>query len=97
MATATTLSRSVASIATYAAGRSAATSDGGSDDHLSLVAGITQIQIEELKRHGVDTVAALAAMPLPLTWKPSRGTAPSYERIREQARIQIAGRNTGKS
>src|SRR5208282_4247757 len=32
------------------------------DDHLSLVAGITKVNIDELKRHGVDTVAALAAM-----------------------------------
>ena len=67
------------------------------DDHLSLVANITKIQIEELKQRGVDTVAALAEMPLPLAWKPSRGTAPSYERICEQARIQIAGRNTGRT
>jgi uncharacterized protein len=67
------------------------------DDHLSLVAGITKIQIEQLKLQGIDTVAALAEMPLPLAWKPSRGTATSYERIREQAQIQIAGRNTGRT
>jgi uncharacterized protein len=41
------------------------------DDHLSLVAGATKVQIEELERQGVDTVVALAAMPLPLAWKPS--------------------------
>ena len=35
-------------------------------------------------------------MPLPLAWKPSRGAAPSYERIREQARIQVDGRDAGK-
>jgi uncharacterized protein len=66
------------------------------DDHLSLVARATKVQIEELKRQGVDTVAALAAMPLPLDWKPTRGAAASYQRIREQARIQIAGRQAGK-
>ena len=66
------------------------------DDHLSLVAGITKLQIEELRRRGVETVAALAAMPLPLAWKPSRGAAQSYERIREQARIQVEGRKAGK-
>jgi uncharacterized protein len=66
------------------------------DDHLSLVAGATKVQIEELKRQGVDTVAALAAMPLPLDWKPSRGATTSYERIREQALIQVAGRKAGK-
>jgi uncharacterized protein len=66
------------------------------DDHLSLVAGATKVQIEGPKRQGIDTVAALAAMPLPLVWKPSRGATTSYERIREQARIQVAGRKAGK-
>ena len=56
------------------------------DDHLSLVAGAAKLQIEELRRHGIETVAALAAMPLPLAWKPSRGAAQSYARLREQAR-----------
>ena len=66
------------------------------DDHLSLVAGAAKLQIEELRRHGIETVAALAAMPLPLAWKPSRGAAQSYERLREQARIQVRGRDAGK-
>jgi hypothetical protein len=35
-------------------------------------------------------------MPLPLAWKPDRGSAASYERIREQARIQLQGRVEGK-
>ncbi len=35
-------------------------------------------------------------MPLPLSWKPERGSAPAYERVREQARIQIEGRAAGK-
>ncbi|MER8472752.1 TM0106 family RecB-like putative nuclease [Mesorhizobium sp. M1328] len=65
------------------------------DDHLSLVAGATKVQIEELKRHGVRTVASLGAMPSPLPWKPSRGARFSYERIREQARLQVAGREAG--
>src|SRR5208283_643305 len=34
------------------------------DDHLSLVAGVTKMQIEELKRQGVDTAAVLATMPV---------------------------------
>ena len=62
------------------------------DDHLSLVAGISKVQIDELKRQGIETAANLAAMPLPLAWKPTRGAAYSYERIREQARIQVEGR-----
>ena len=62
------------------------------DDHLSLVAGISKVQIDELKRQGIESAANLAAMPLPLAWKPTRGAAHSYERIREQARIQVEGR-----
>lgn len=40
------------------------------DDHLCLVAGISKVQINELKQRAVATVASLAAMPLPLGWKP---------------------------
>ena len=65
------------------------------DDHLSLVAGITKVNIDELKRHGVETVAALAAMTSPMPWKPRRGAAQTYSRVREQARIQVEGREAG--
>ena len=65
------------------------------DDHLSLVAGISKVQIAELKRQGIETAANLAVMPLPLAWKPTRGAAYSYERVREQARIQMEGRAAG--
>lgn len=66
------------------------------DDHLSLVASISKSQIGELNRHDVTTTAELAAIPLPITWKPERGAVPAYERIREQARIQMQGRTEGK-
>jgi uncharacterized protein len=65
------------------------------DDHLCLVAGISKSQICELKRHGITTTANLATMPLPLPWKPDRGAVQSYEKVREQARIQVAGRVAG--
>jgi uncharacterized protein len=66
------------------------------DDHLSLVAGISKSQISELERRSVETTAALAALPLPLQWRPERGAAKSFEKIREQARIQVEGRTSGK-
>lgn len=66
------------------------------DDHLSFVAGITKGQIEELKQHEVSTLAALAAVPLPWPWRPSHGARSSYERVREQARIQLMGRQSGQ-
>jgi predicted RecB family nuclease len=62
------------------------------DDHLTLVAGISKSQIAELRRHDVATVAALAAVPLPLPWKPDRGAVQSFVRIREQARVQVQSR-----
>ena len=37
----------------------------------------------------------LAAMPIPLTFKPSRGSASALERVREQARIQVEGKAAG--
>lgn len=66
------------------------------DDHLSFVAGITKIQIVQLRKWGIETLATLAAMELPLRQKPERGRIDSYERIREQARLQFQYRNTGK-
>lgn len=66
------------------------------DDHLCLVAGVTKIQMGELRAREVSTLAALSQMPLPLQWKPDRGVAASYVRIREQARIQVQGRVEGK-
>jgi predicted RecB family nuclease len=65
------------------------------DDHLCLVAGISKLQINELKSRSVTTTAALASMPLPLQWKPERGSAQTYERIREQARLQFEARTKG--
>ncbi len=65
------------------------------DDHLCLVAGISKLQINELKQRGIATVKGLAAIPLPLDWKPNRGSADAYIRIREQARIVVEARETG--
>lgn len=65
------------------------------DDHLSLVAGISKLQITELDAHDVRTVEQLASMALPLSWKPDRGSAETYTRIREQARIQVESREAG--
>ena len=63
-----------------------------SDDHLSLVAGISRLQIDELSTRGVATMETLARTPLPLPWRPRRGAPASYERAREQARVQVEGR-----
>ncbi len=65
------------------------------DDHLSLVAGISRLQSRELQVAGVSTLAQLGALPLPLQFTPRRGAVETYVRVREQARLQVAGRNQG--
>jgi uncharacterized protein len=67
------------------------------DDHLSLVAGISRFQRRELEARNIPTLAALAEMPLPLTFKPKRGATATFERVREQARLQLVARETEQS
>jgi predicted RecB family nuclease len=62
------------------------------DDHLSLVAGISGLQVTEVKKWEVDTLEKLAKLPMPITQKPSRGSIETYERVREQARVQLQAR-----
>ncbi|MEO5814661.1 MAG: TM0106 family RecB-like putative nuclease [Gemmatimonadaceae bacterium] len=64
------------------------------DDHLSLVANITRSQRQELVAYGVGTLAELGSMALPLPFKPDRGSAESFTRVREQARLQLESRTT---
>ena len=66
------------------------------DDHLSLVAGISRLQRRELERRKIVTLARLAEEPLPLAWKPQRGSRESLVRSREQARVQLDGRRAGR-
>ena len=66
------------------------------DDHLCLVAGISKVQIEELKGRGVATMAGLSRLSLPLPWKLRRGSPASYQKAREQARLQVETRLSGK-
>lgn len=67
------------------------------DDHLSLVANLSKAQIAELNGQGVNTLAALAALPLPLSFQPTRGSAQSLEKAREQARVQLEARTSGNN
>ena len=67
------------------------------DDHLSLAAGITGLQRSELETRGIATLEALGDARLPFPWRPSRGSPDGYTRVREQARVQLAGRRTGRN
>ena len=62
------------------------------DDHLSLVAGISKLQQKQLHVWDVNEVRNLAVLPLPLEKRPEHGSPGSYVRVREQARVQVAGR-----
>ena len=66
------------------------------DDHLSLVAGIRTQQCTQLETWNRKTVAQLAEMPIPLKEKPTHGSREGMERVREQARVQVAGRSQEK-
>ena len=66
------------------------------DDHISLVAGVSKRHIQEFGGHGVSSLESLANMPLPISWKPERGSVVSYEKLREQARLQKESRDKGK-
>ena len=66
------------------------------DDHLCLVAGMSRLQINELRERDINTVQSLAIEPLPLTWKPERGAVQTYERLREQARVQVSARECAR-
>jgi predicted RecB family nuclease len=62
------------------------------DDHLSLVAGISARQRRALGARGIDTLAELGRLELPVI-PPIEGTsAGALGRVREQARIQLEGR-----
>jgi uncharacterized protein len=65
------------------------------DDHLSLVAGITKSQRKQLGIWETKTVAALASFPIPIPHRPDRGSREGYVRVREQARVQVQGRESG--
>jgi RNase_H superfamily len=66
------------------------------DDHTSLVAGIARNQRNALAERSVTTVAALANLPLPVKPKIERIGDAAFVRIREQARLQVQGRDEGR-
>jgi uncharacterized protein len=66
------------------------------DDHLSFVAGISRNQRKALTGRGVSTLAALATLPVPQKPKIERIGDAALLRIREQARLQVQGREEGR-
>ena len=66
------------------------------DDHLSLVANIRRLQIDQFRKWDIDTLEALGNAPVPFARRPDRGSPEALLRSREQARVQLAGRTTGE-
>ena len=66
------------------------------DDHISFCANLGRVHQSELIERGVETLARLATMPLPLTPRPKRGASESYDRLQDQARLQVLQRTTGQ-
>lgn len=66
------------------------------DDHLCLVANITKNQISELQANGITTTYTLANMPIPIQFKPQKGSPVSFEKAKAQASIQVQARETGE-
>jgi predicted RecB family nuclease len=66
------------------------------DDHTSLVAGISRNQRKALAEREVSTVVGLAKLVLPPVPKIERIGNAALLRIREQARLQVEGREEGR-
>ena len=58
------------------------------DDHLSFIANAGRVHRQELALQGYSTLAAAAAMAVPVTFTPSRGARETYDRLGDQARVQ---------
>ena len=68
-----------------------------SDDHLSLVAGLSNSNAKEIQKWDISKVEAFSKIALPLKYKPTRGAKQTYEKLREQARVQVDSREKGSA
>lgn len=67
------------------------------DDHLSYIAGVGRSHRVELTAQGHDTLTSVAGMPVPVTFKPTRGSRETYNRLGDQARVQHQQTTEGKA
>ena len=66
------------------------------DDHLTFVAGMGKSQMKEFQSNEVNSLTNLAELSFPVPFDPTRGSKETYNRLREQARIQNESRLDGK-
>lgn len=64
------------------------------DDHLSLVANISRVQVKKLEAHGIATLAALANLPAGRAIP--KIADETLSRIQQQAALQLRARTEGK-
>jgi predicted RecB family nuclease len=64
------------------------------EDHLSLVAGITALQRSQLQARQITTLTDLGRLALPIQPPLERTSPAALARVREQARIQLEGRDS---
>lgn len=62
------------------------------DDHLGFIAGMGTAQIKEVRSHQVNTLQQMAELALPIPFVPAKGSAVTYYKLREQARLQLQSR-----
>ena len=62
------------------------------DDHLSFVADMSCQNAAEFRRQGIETLTALAHAEPALPEPPLRGSITTYDRLANQARVQLEGR-----
>ena len=62
------------------------------DDHLTFIAGMGTSQIREVKKWGIATLQNMATVPFPVPYRPTRGNIEKYNKLREQARLQLESR-----
>lgn len=62
------------------------------DDHLGFIAGMGARQTNEVRQHQINTLEAMASVPIPIPFTPAKGVAETYEKLREQARLQHQSR-----
>ena len=67
------------------------------DDHLSLVAGMQTMHAREFVSQGKTTLEQLGDSAEALRERPPRGHIETYERLRDQARVQLVGRRESKN
>ncbi|MDM9630241.1 TM0106 family RecB-like putative nuclease [Robiginitalea aurantiaca] len=65
------------------------------DDHLTFVAGMGKPQMVELGKNNLNTLAKLASMPNPLPISPENGSLATFNKLRNQAKIQYESREKG--